>query len=264
MVAAWGIPLLVGLTYLGGWWTTTLVAAVALGAQLEYYRLQSRMGRRPLVGFGLAAGAGVVAAWGWSRGALPWVMAAAVITTLLGTVRTGRSHADGTATLFGICLGPLLAGTFQVIRSGLSSGGWDAFEGQDLAIGLWGVLWVGDTAAYAGGKWLGSRKLAPDISPHKTIEGFGFGLMGAAGFGLGWSLIRNLPLDVGLVCGLTAGTAGQLGDLAESRLKREVGVKDSSGLLPGHGGVLDRFDSFLVTSPVVTMYLLVRQYLLPM
>ena len=117
--------------------------------------------------------------------------------------------------------------------------------------------WLGDTCAYFAGKGFGRHKLAPHISPHKTWEGSAASLAGSVIFG-----ILYLPCVLPVVSMVEAGLlsavvnlAGQAGDLAESALKRGAGLKDSSTLLPGHGGLLDRVDSTLFALPVVYLKL---------
>ncbi|HET6384253.1 MAG TPA: phosphatidate cytidylyltransferase [Armatimonadota bacterium] len=112
-------------------------------------------------------------------------------------------------------------------------------------------VWATDSAALFIGRWLGRRKLAPLVSPGKTLEGAVGGLAGGLGIGalFGW-IFLGAPL-LGLAIGAIAGVLGQMGDLFESVLKREAGVKDFGVLFPGHGGVLDRFDSLLFTAPFV-------------
>lgn len=109
-----------------------------------------------------------------------------------------------------------------------------------------GVIWAGDTGAYFIGRKLGKRKLWPAISPNKTVEGSlgGLVLSMIVGFSIA-STIPSLDWQAALGITLVVAVAGQLGDLVESAIKRTTGVKDSGGLLPGHGGVLDRFDSLL-------------------
>jgi phosphatidate cytidylyltransferase len=122
---------------------------------------------------------------------------------------------------------------------------------RHMVLVLMGTIWAGDAAAYYGGRALGRHKLAPTISPNKTVEGSIAGLAGSvlAGVGLG-TLLLSFPLALLAVASFAAGIAGQLGDLAESALKRSAGVKDSSSLLPGHGGMLDRLDSLMFAAPV--------------
>ena len=122
---------------------------------------------------------------------------------------------------------------------------------------IFASIWICDSAAYFAGRAFGKHKLFERVSPKKTWEGAVAGLIGAvAAFIAGKLLV--LPylglLEAG-VCGAVIGIAGQMGDLAESLLKRDAGVKDSSTLIPGHGGVLDRFDSLLLSSPLLFLFL---------
>ena len=139
--------------------------------------------------------------------------------------------------------------------SGISSP--DYTLGGQWMISLFLMVWSCDTAAYFGGKRLGKHKLAPRISPAKTRAGAAFGLAGAL---LAAGIIDLLVFDsLGLfnlmLVGLLVGAVGQVGDLVESMLKRSAGLKDTSTLIPGHGGVLDRFDSLLFVAPWVYLYL---------
>ncbi|MBM3746478.1 MAG: CDP-archaeol synthase [Acidobacteria bacterium] len=115
------------------------------------------------------------------------------------------------------------------------------------------LCWLGDTAAYYVGRVLGRHKMAPRISPAKSWEGAAASLMTSLAFGglyLAW-VVPRVPLIEALGLSLAANVAGQLGDLAESALKRGCGVKDSGNLLPGHGGWLDRVDANLFSVPTV-------------
>jgi phosphatidate cytidylyltransferase len=116
---------------------------------------------------------------------------------------------------------------------------------------LFAIIWVGDSAAYYGGRALGKHLLAPQVSPKKTVEGAVAGLAGSVVAGLiGGVLVLHEPwARIAAISALTA-VAGQIGDLAESVLKRSAGVKDSSSILPGHGGILDRLDSMLFAAPI--------------
>ena len=129
-----------------------------------------------------------------------------------------------------------------------------AIEGLSWIIFLLGVTFATDTAAYFVGRAIGSRKLAPNVSPNKTWEGAIGGFLGAVVCGI----LLNAALDLGAHTAIIAlgsailGITGQLGDLYESKLKRLAGVKDSGRLFPGHGGVLDRMDSLMWN--VVVLY----------
>ena len=115
------------------------------------------------------------------------------------------------------------------------------------------VAWVGDIAAYYMGKAIGRHKLAPSISPGKTWEGSAGSLLGSLAFALLYAhwLLPGTPMPLAAGLAAAANLAGQIGDLAESALKRGAGVKDSGNMLPGHGGWLDRVDSNLFSVPVV-------------
>ena len=119
------------------------------------------------------------------------------------------------------------------------------------------ITFASDTAAYAVGTLTGRHKLAPSISPGKTWEGAAGGILGAAAVSAVFAAfieLDALPLVAAIILGGALSTLGQLGDLAESWLKRKAGAKDSGALLPGHGGVLDRLDSLLPILPAVLVY----------
>jgi phosphatidate cytidylyltransferase len=122
---------------------------------------------------------------------------------------------------------------------------------RELVLLLFAVIWMGDSAAYYGGRAFGRRPLAPGISPKKTIEGAIAGLAGSMLIGgfVGVVFLGEPLSSVTLISGATA-VIGQIGDLAESAMKRSAGVKDSSSILPGHGGILDRLDSLFFAAPV--------------
>ena len=118
-------------------------------------------------------------------------------------------------------------------------------------------IWTCDSFAYYAGRAFGRHKLFERISPKKTWEGSVAGAIGAVGamIGLQQWLLPYLTVADAVVIGLIIGIFGQLGDLAESHIKRDAGVKDSSQLIPGHGGIFDRFDSLLFVAPLVYIYL---------
>ncbi|MEW5806319.1 MAG: phosphatidate cytidylyltransferase [Acidobacteriota bacterium] len=129
-------------------------------------------------------------------------------------------------------------------------------DGKDLLVFLFFVVWIGDSAAYYVGKTLGCHKMSPRISPNKTIEGAIGGILFsivAALVAMLW-FYRRIDLHDALILGLVLGVLGIFGDLAESAFKRAANIKDSSVILPGHGGFLDRFDSLLFTGPALYYY----------
>ncbi|MBS4912835.1 MAG: phosphatidate cytidylyltransferase [Veillonella sp.] len=116
--------------------------------------------------------------------------------------------------------------------------------------------WASDTFAYFAGRKWGKRRIVPRISPNKTLEGFIGGFIGCVFTAIVYSWITGIPVGLGAMIGLLTGIVAPLGDLFESKLKRHCHLKDSGVLLPGHGGVLDRFDSLLFAAPMILAYLL--------
>jgi len=134
----------------------------------------------------------------------------------------------------------------------------DSGSGRRALLFLLLCVWSCDTTAYYVGSTLGRRKLAPEISPNKTIAGAVGGTLGAAGISLFLAMVDFVPwtLLFALGAGLCIAVIAQLGDLAESMIKRDAGVKDSGSLIPGHGGILDRVDALLFTVPIFYYVLL--------
>lgn len=127
--------------------------------------------------------------------------------------------------------------------------------GTEVLLLVFAVVWLNDTGAYFSGLWLGKKKLAPTISPGKTVEGAVGGFFSGTIGGLLFGALIGLPFLWLLVATPVFCILGQLGDLFESLLKRGAGVKDSGNILPGHGGILDRFDSLLFVLPIAYYFL---------
>lgn len=157
-------------------------------------------------------------------------------------------------TLAGIFYIGLFSSAIVGIREFYS---YDYINGGYLIIGLFITIWVCDSAAFFIGSAIGKHKLFPRVSPKKSWEGAvaGFIFAVAAMIILKYIMLGFLSTSAAVATGVIVGTVGQLGDLTESLLKRDAGVKDSSALIPGHGGVFDRFDSLLLTAPVVYLLL---------
>ncbi|MCX7925933.1 MAG: phosphatidate cytidylyltransferase [Fimbriimonadales bacterium] len=134
-------------------------------------------------------------------------------------------------------------------QTAVALGRWQVEQGALWTLWLFAMLWLGDSGAYFVGKSIGKRKIATMLSPAKTLEGSVANLVFCTL--VGWQGGVGLGLSAGwaIAAGVGVGVLGQLGDLFESALKRSIGVKDFGGILPGHGGVLDRFDSFLFSAP---------------
>ncbi len=216
------------------------------------------------------------------RGRL-WIVVASTALAALLTWQTGWSQAVPlpSASSFVMLLVVVVGGMSFALRpmedtrlAGARAGwliGGPVYVGATMAAllslhtlpqgGRWVVLamtlaWVGDTSAYAVGLTMGRRKLAPRLSPKKTVEGALGGLLGSVAAAVFASLVYlpDLPTSHAVFLGLFGGALGQSGDLFESLLKRAAGVKDSGTLLPGHGGLLDRIDALMVTAAVTWAY----------
>jgi len=256
LTAAVGIPILFFSIKAGPVWLTfVLVGACAALAAWEACGLLTTPQRRPLVPIAAAGSALLPAPFlaPWIPLALPLVIVLAV--TLLGSAMRRRELAEqveaSLATLFVVLFVGFPLGFLTALRATA-----DEEMGRDLLVLLLVVVWLGDTAAMYVGSMIGRHKLAPRISPRKSVEGAIAGVVAGALAGLlahfWW--FHRLPAGHALMIGAVVGLAGIGGDLAESVLKRAAGAKDSSALLPGHGGFLDRIDSLLFAGPVLYYY----------
>ncbi|MDR7556689.1 MAG: phosphatidate cytidylyltransferase [Armatimonadota bacterium] len=241
---ALGVPLLVAAVWAGGHVLLATVLVLVAAALAEYARLARAAGLHPpgsVLGGGL--GFPLLAAWGlWAHAGTLVValLAAAAAAGLVPARRTAVLAHAGAAVLGAVYVGMLFA--YLVLAR--------AAYGPGPVLGLLAVVWAGDVAAYLVGLRWGRRRLAPALSPGKSIEGLVAGLAVAAAVAVATSGLVGWPATMGAVGGLLVAGAGVVGDLWESALKRTAGVKDSGAWLPGHGGVLDRFDAVLFGIPV--------------
>ncbi len=270
--AAAAIPVATGIVWLGGAALAALVAAVGVLGTREFLRFGERQGLRPWRPFAyLLAAAAAPLAWAVTRvpevaarvdAAWPYVAGLLVVTLLLGTLARLAPDERPLGSAAVTLLGPLYAGALPAFLVVIRHAGHDtrSWAGTALVFFPLAVTWACDSLAMQVGRGVGGPKLWPAVSPAKTWSGSAGGLAGAL---LVVPLYRWIalepagvafPLWQGLVIALAVGTLGQLGDLAESLFKREAGLKDSSDLIPGHGGVLDRFDSLYVALPVTAAF----------
>ena len=169
----------------------------------------------------------------------------------------GSAIYNSGSTLLGIFYIGLFAGSLIGIREFYPGMDSPYYQGGLIIIAMFITIWVCDSAAFFGGTAFGKHKLFPRVSPNKSWEGAIFGFIFAV---LAMILSKLVFLNflnwmTIISFGIIIGTVGQIGDLVESLLKRDAGVKDSSNLIPGHGGIFDRFDSILYTAPVILLYL---------
>lgn len=260
IVVVWGIPLLLGLTYAGGIPFALLITAISTVGLKEYYAIQKAVGRDTDTILGNISAICILAAWAYKPEMIFYVLISAfLVIAIIGTLR-GRSHDDITATFSGLIYIPLFAGAMIYLRNGGTTQLLDIGSGYQFMSCVWGTVWICDTSAYAVGRAIGKHQLAPKLSPKKTIEGFVAGFLGAVVFILVCSRLGIVTFDIAVVTGISIGLVGQLGDLVESSLKRNAGIKDAGTILPGHGGILDRFDSLLMSAPIIALYVAIRSY----
>lgn len=260
LVGLAGIPAIIGLVLLGGRVFGVATFVLAVGGLLEFYALARAKGARPEAAAGIAAAAAMYAPVLLPAAAeyLPVILGLITLFVVGARMRRpgGSAIADVSATIAGAAYFPFLFLFLPMLYNlgGANIGGVEG--GRLLVLSLFVSVWMCDIAAYFAGKFLGRRKLFERVSPKKTWEGAAAGFVGAAaGFTLtGMATTPDVPAGHLLALGGLTGIFGQIGDLAESLLKRDAGVKDSSGVLPGHGGVLDRFDSMTFAAPVAYCY----------
>jgi phosphatidate cytidylyltransferase len=256
LVTAIGLPLVLGLLWVGGWWLFGLVAVAAFVAVHEFVTTA-----RPLRPLAPALYGGVVLALvGAQTGGLGWLLAGFLATFVLGFVlhAFASTRAPTTAAVGSTVLGSAWIGLglgFVLLLRLMHT------EGRLIAFTVVLAVFAADTLAYLTGRVAGRHRLAPRLSPKKTWEG----LVGGALAGIFVAFValydtRHHYLSVGqaVVLGLVVVTAAVLGDLFESALKRDLEVKDTGSLLGGHGGMLDRVDALLFAAPAA--YFLVVAY----
>ena len=279
LTALVGIPILVGAIWLGAPWLTVLVVAVGLATIWELYRMTpAGVGPLPIVlgaAWVLAMLSGAQAASGRDNFLIisGGVLAAGSFVALLWFIAFYRGD-DSVGNknipigLGYLILGPIYVGFLlahalmlrEITGSGAEIERTSDFGRSWLLFALL-VTFAVDTGAYLVGRSVGRRPMAPSISPNKTWEGSlgGFASAVAAALVLGLVFDLGVPAWQQAVIGGVVGVVGQWGDLIESKLKRIADLKDASSIIPGHGGLLDRLDSVLLTLPAV-YYLIVTVF----
>lgn len=257
LVAAVALPVLIALIVIGGWPFALFVLLVLVVAGWEYLNLWHKGHENPpsWMVYGLIA-----LAWAATWFEEPELRVPVLIAVLIGGMfeviwRVEHGHPAPVISLalgaFGGVYFGLLGSTLVAVRM--------VERGAYLVIFLYSCIILADSAAYFVGRSFGKHKMSPRVSPKKTWEGFAGGVLLTPGFG---AIVGLLPASQlitplhGAMIGLLISLVGPIGDLGMSAIKRQVGVKDSSNLIPGHGGILDRTDSVLVSAAVGYYYLL--------
>ena len=249
--------------WLGGWVLAAVIALLGVLGTNEVYAFAKKQGVEPLEWVGFVAALAFPFATYWAKnyadwepvvyGGAAWLLVALVVAAARGPERHPLTALA--VTSFGPLYASALLAFLVAIRHGPHA---DAHPRGSVALAVMPlvVTWVCDTCAMAAGALVGGPKIAPVLSPRKTwagaVGGVVGGLLAALAYGplvLERVALRLEPWQL-VTVGLVVAVAAQVGDVAESLFKREVGVKDSSSLIPGHGGVLDRLDSVYFVAPV--------------
>ena len=283
-VAVVGIPAVVGLLWLGGWYLGAFLAAFAFLGAGEVYRMAETQGTRPITWLGMPVAAAVplvavvrtdyATAAPLLLGLLLGLGIAALTLALWVRGPKGRPLASVSVTVLGSAYAGLPLAFALLLYDLPTRMGWGRVTGSPwlgaMAVALpLAATWVGDAAAYFLGTAWGRAKLFPSVSPKKSWVGAWAGIAGAALAAVAWYFVcrdtlPGLPVEgwpAFAATGAALGVGAILGDLAESLLKREAGMKDSGKLLRGHGGVLDRLDALTFTFPLAYLVLRVAEAL---
>jgi phosphatidate cytidylyltransferase len=266
-------PAAIAVVYFGDWALATVLSVLAALGSWELMRMARETGAFPLQPAGIAIAALLPIAVHAQRLGVYTLSLTAVIATILvlfaSTIwlrgPTGRPLTAVAITAFAVVYASLIAYVYPLRYHPYAIG---AGAGTALVFLPIVLTWATDVGAYAIGRALGKTKLIPSVSPKKTVAGAVGGLGVAVVICLVYVRLILMPyaqlgltIQGSVLFAIVVSVAAQTGDLAESLLKREAGVKDTSAIIPGHGGILDRFDSLLFVLPVA--YLMLTRLLLP-
>ncbi|MCX8132460.1 MAG: phosphatidate cytidylyltransferase [Roseococcus sp.] len=243
-------PAALGCMWLGGGWWAGLMAICIAGLAWEWVRLLGGT-TRALPGAvvpPVVLAAGLLAFLGWPLAGLLLLPAGAALALAAARRQPGERRVPPLWLGVGVLYVGVAGVALIVLRQ-------DEVAGRENVIFLFLVVWACDISAYLAGRRFGGARLWPAVSPNKTWAGAAGGLAGAVGAGSLAALVFSAELELWRVVLVSAALAGaaQAGDLLESWIKRRFGVKDSSGLIPGHGGLFDRLDSMLAAAPLAAL-----------
>lgn len=253
-------PLIIVAAWKGGLAFLVVIVSIVFLSMHEFYNLAIHKVTSPEKVIGIGTGVILCLLAYFSQPQNIWILLAASFFLLL-VVELFRNEVGPilniSTTLMGVFYVGLSFGFLILIREFPRQSGLPYQQGGKLIILLFLAIWVCDSAAYILGSRLGKHKLFERVSPNKTIEGTIFGFLFAVltAYLCQLTFIPELGLRDALVIGGICGSLGQISDLIESMFKRDARVKDASNLIPGHGGILDRFDSEILVAPAVYFYL---------
>lgn len=236
------IPLLLAALWMGGWYLVVMFALVSLIGGFEYITMMRCKGHK-VTWLWLPAGLALFFGMLWWRGfemVMLWLLFFGLIVDALIYWNQDESVPKAFAAMFGVAYTAILPA--MITRIGLD------YSEHPILLILIAMIWIADSSAYFVGMSLGKHRNVTPVSPRKSWEGFFAGALAPliTAIIIYYSGLNWMPGRLLMLCAVAAGIFGQLGDLTESMLKRYCGVKDSSRLIPGHGGILDRTDSILL------------------
>lgn len=259
LVSLAAIPVIIAVSYLGGIYFFLFTALIAVISFYEFSRFVKNKNVYLNTGIGITfILLLLVNEFFHYLDFYYLILALTFLLTLFELFRNkGSAILNIGTTLLGILYIGLFADALLALREFYPRIEYLYQRGGFLIISILAAIWICDSAAFFGGKSLGKHKLFLRVSPKKSWEGAVFGFIFSI---LTMLLAKVIILDFlswtsVIILGLIIGIIGQIGDLVESLFKRDAGVKDSSGIIPGHGGIFDRFDSLLYSAPVILLYL---------